>query len=184
MKLIVGLGNPGKEYDGTRHNFGFSVLDALANKYDGKFTLEKKFKSEVAEIFVDGEKVILQKPQTFMNKSGEAVTEMIAYYNIPTDKVWVVYDDIDLAVGSVRVRATGGSGGHKGMQSIIDSIGTENFARFRMGINSEYCDFLSTEDIVLKCFNKEEDSLVKSATDKVITEIETALNDGIEHVSV
>lgn len=184
MKLIVGLGNPGKEYENTRHNLGFTAVDKLAQKYDGKFSLNKKFKAEICEVFVDGEKVILAKPQTFMNKSGESVREIIGYFNISNDRVWVVYDDIDLEIGNVRVRKNGSSAGHKGVQSIIDNIGTENFVRFRLGIKSEHCDFLSTEEIVLQRFCKEEEAPMQEAIDKAASEIEKAIADGVVHVSV
>ncbi len=184
MKLIVGLGNPGKEYDCTRHNLGFAAIDALAAKYDAKFTLNKKFNAETAETFINGEKIILAKPQTFMNKSGVSVQAMMGYFNITTDRVWILYDDIDLDIGSVRVRRTGSSAGHKGVQSIIDNIGTQEFPRFRMGIKDDHCDYLSTEDVVLKCFNKDELKVVESGIQKTVTELEKALKEGIEHVSL
>jgi PTH1 family peptidyl-tRNA hydrolase len=184
MKLIIGLGNPGKEYDNTRHNFGFAVVDAIAAKYGAKFSTGKKFGAETAETFINGEKIILAKPQTYMNKSGVAVQEIMSYYNITTDRVWIVYDDIDLDVGSVRIRTTGSAGGHKGVQSIIDSIGTQQFPRFRMGIKSAHCDYLSTEDIVLKRFDKDEEKPVSSAIQKAVAEIEKALIEGVEHLSI
>jgi len=184
MKLIVGLGNPGKEYDGTRHNFGFAVLDALAKKNNVTFSLNKKFKSEICELFINGEKIILAKPQTFMNKSGESVREIVGYFNISNDRVWVIHDDIDLEIGNVRVRKNGSSGGHKGIQSIMDNLGTENFVRFRLGIKSEHCDFLSTEEVVLQRFCKEEEKPMNEAVDKAVAEIEKAIDDGIVHVSV
>lgn len=184
MKLIVGLGNPGKEYENTRHNYGFIVLDTIADKYDGKFRTEKKFNAEIAEVFIGGEKVYLVKPQTFMNRSGQAVQTVMGYYNITTDRVWIIYDDIDLDLGSVRVRTTGSAGGHKGVQSIIDQIGTQEFPRFRMGIKTKDCDYLSTEDKVLQKFAKDEEPAVKKATDKAVSEIERALTEGIEHISV
>lgn len=184
MRLIVGLGNPGKEYVNTRHNFGFAVLDALANKYGGDFTFNKKFKAEMCELFIDGEKLILAKPQTFMNKSGEAVREIIGYFNISNDRVWVVYDDIDIEIGSIRIRKDGSAGGHKGVQSVIDNMGTENFVRFRMGIKSEHCDFLSTEEVVLQRFCKEEEKPAQDAVDKCVAEIEKAITDGVVHISV
>ena len=184
MKLIVGLGNPGREYVGTRHNLGFSVLDAIAAKYQEKFVVNKKFNAEICEFFIAGEKVILAKPQTFMNKSGESIRELVAYYNISNDRVWVIYDDIDLEIGSVRIRKNGGSAGHKGIQSVIDCIGTDNFVRFRLGIKSEHCDYLSTEEVVLQRFCKEEEVDINKATDKAISEIEKAITEGIVHISV
>jgi PTH1 family peptidyl-tRNA hydrolase len=184
MKLIVGLGNHGKEYEGTRHNYGFAVVDALAKKYEGSFTLNKKFKCEMCEVFIDGEKIILAKPQTFMNKSGESVREIVGYFNISNDRIWVIHDDIDLEIGSLRIRKNGSSGGHKGVQSIVDCIGTENFVRFRLGIKSEHCDFYSTEEVVLKRFCKEEEKPMQDALDKCVAEIEKAIVDGIVHISV
>lgn len=184
MKLIVGLGNPGKEYDGTRHNLGFAVLDTLAAKHDGTFGLNKKFNAEICEFFINGEKIILAKPQTFMNKSGESVREIVGYFNISNDRVWVLHDDIDLEIGSVRVRKNGSSGGHKGVQSIMDNLGTESFVRFRLGIKSEHCDFLSTEEVVLQRFCKEEEKPMKDAISKTVVEIEKAIDEGIVHVSV
>ncbi len=184
MKLIVGLGNPGKEYDGTRHNFGFAVLDTLAAKYDGTFSLSKKFNAEICELFINGEKIILAKPQTYMNKSGESVREIVGYFNISNDRVWVIYDDIDLDIGSVRIRKNGSSGGHKGIQSIMDNIGTENFVRFRLGIKSKHCDFLSTEEVVLQRFCKEEEKPMKEAINKAVDEIEKAITEGVIHISV
>lgn len=184
MKLLVGLGNPGKEYAYTRHNFGFLVVDALAKKYDAKFGLDKRFKAEVAEIFIGGQKILLAKPQTFMNNSGDSVREIVAYFDISTDRVWVIYDDIDLDLGTVRVRSEGTSAGHKGLQSIIDHLGTNQVTRFRLGIRSEFCDELSTEDVVLKRFAKSEEKTVEDTIEKTVTLIEKSLKDGIEHTSV
>lgn len=184
MKLIVGLGNPGKEYEKTRHNLGFTVLDRLANKYGCNFSFNKRFKAEICETFIDGEKIILAKPQTYMNRSGEAVSEIIAYFNISNDRIWVVYDDIDLEIGNVRIRKTGSSGGHKGVQSIMDSVGTQDFVRFRLGIKSEFCDYLSTEEIVLQRFCKEEEAPAKTAIEKCVDEIEKAIKEGVIHTSV
>ena len=184
MKLIVGLGNPGKEYEGTRHNFGFAVLDTIAAKHDASFVFNKKFKADICELFINGEKVILAKPQTFMNKSGESVREIVGYYNISNDRVWVLHDDIDIEIGNVRIRKNGSSGGHKGVQSIIDNLGTENFVRFRLGIKSEQCDFLSTEEVVLQRFCKEEEKPMKEAVNKAVVEVEKAIEEGIVHISV
>jgi PTH1 family peptidyl-tRNA hydrolase len=184
LKLIIGLGNPGKEYDETRHNFGFAVLDAIATKHDVSFNFNKKFKADICELFINGEKIILVKPQTFMNKSGESVREIVGYYNISNDRVWVIYDDIDLDIGNVRIRKNGSSGGHKGVQSIIDNIGTEDFVRFRLGIKSKQCDFLSTEEVVLQRFCEEEERPMKEAIKKAVIEIEKAIREGVVHVSV
>lgn len=183
MKLIVGLGNPGEKYSFTRHNFGFLAVDELAKKYDGTFSFDKRFNADICEIFVNGEKIILAKPQTFMNNSGEAVREILAYFDISNDRLWLVYDDIDLDLGKVRVRQEGSSGGHKGVQSAIDRVGTNNIARFRMGIKSNLCNELDTEDIVLQKFCVNEEALVKESIKKTLELIEKALSKGIENVS-
>jgi PTH1 family peptidyl-tRNA hydrolase len=184
MKMIVGLGNPGKKYEGTRHNFGFMVVDELCERYGDSFKFSKRFQSELCEVFIDGEKVILVKPQTFMNNSGGAVREILAFFDFSTDRVWVIYDDIDLELGSVRVRTGGTSGGHRGLQSVLDHLGTNEIGRFRMGIKTDQVDELSTEDIVLKKFSRSELPLVKGAIEKATGQIEIALKKGLEDISI
>lgn len=141
MKIIVGLGNPGKEYNGSRHNAGFMFLDRLVAHpkiasidYVIDFRLEKKFEARVAEVKVLGEKIIIIKPQTFMNLSGKSVNKVLSYYKTKPSDLIVISDDLDLPVGFLRIRHSGSSGGHKGLQSIIDSIGSDKFARMRIGI--------------------------------------------------
>jgi PTH1 family peptidyl-tRNA hydrolase len=184
MILIVGLGNPGSKFKGSRHNLGFAAIDELAKKYGKKFLADKKFDAEVCDLTIGDKKIILAKPQTFMNKSGISVRKIVSYYDISTDCIWVIYDDIDLDIGNVRIRKFGSSGGHKGVQSIIDDIGTEDFVRFRLGIKSEYCDYLSTEEIVLQKFRKEEADIIHEAIDNAVIEIEKAITEGVMHVSV
>lgn len=141
MKIIIGLGNPGKKYDGTRHNVGFFFLDQLGihnklNSVGGSLVFSKnnKLKSEIAETQVAGEKVVLVKPQTFMNLSGEAVVAVLNYYKAPLSNLLVVCDDLNLRLGVSRLRLSGSSGGQNGLKSIINSLGTEDFKRFRIGI--------------------------------------------------
>jgi PTH1 family peptidyl-tRNA hydrolase len=184
MILIVGLGNPGTKYEKTRHNFGFMVLDTLADKYNGCFNEDKRFHGEIAEIFVDGEKVILLKPTTFMNNSGDAVQAVVSYFDVSTDRIWVVNDDIDVDLGTIRIRKDGGSAGHKGLESIIAHLGTNKFIRFRMGIRSKEVDELSTEDVVLQRFAEDEETLVEEAIVKAVSEIEKGLKEGIDHLTV
>ena len=131
--LLVGLGNPGKDYIGTRHNIGFMVLDHLAEKFDVTFS-RMKHKAVIAETRHRGNKVILAKPQTYMNRSGESVKAMMNFYKLPAKNLLVIYDDVDLDLGSLRIRPKGGSGGHKGMKSIIERMGNHEFPRFRLGI--------------------------------------------------
>lgn len=149
-KLIIGLGNPGKQYDKTRHNVGFMVVDYLASKSNIDFKSHKKSNSEIAEY----DNLILAKPQTFMNNSGNVVKKLIGYFNIANDDVLVVYDDVDIELGKVRYKTEGSSAGHKGMQSIIDNLGTNETKRIRIGVgNSGNQD---TSDHVLGKFSDEE----------------------------
>lgn len=131
--LLIGLGNPGSDYNDTRHNIGFMVLDHMAEKYNVDFS-RMKHKAVITEARHQGNKIILAKPQTFMNRSGESVKAIMKFYKIPLENLFVIYDDVDLDLGSLRIRPKGGAGGHKGMKSIIDHLGTHEFPRFRLGI--------------------------------------------------
>jgi peptidyl-tRNA hydrolase, PTH1 family len=133
VKIIVGLGNPGREYAGTRHNLGFMVVDELARRLVAN-ERRNRFRSDLVEAFDGGEKIVLLKPRTYMNLSGAAVREAVSWYKTPLDNVLVVVDDIDLPFGSIRLRAKGGSGGHNGLKSIIAELGVETFSRMRIGI--------------------------------------------------
>jgi|SRR5690554_319989 PTH1 family peptidyl-tRNA hydrolase len=174
MKLIVGLGNPGKKYQETRHNVGFMFVDKIANDLGIKFTLNKQLKSEIAEANVKGEKVILIKPQTFMNLSGEAVRSVQNYYKIELEDILVIYDDLDLPTGKIRIRKSGSSGGHKGMQNIIELIKTQEVKRVRIGIDSEYKK--DTIDYVLGKFSIDE----RIQIDQSISIASSMLNSFIE----
>lgn len=135
MKLIVGLGNPGKEYEKTKHNIGFMTMDLLAGKMRSEeFLKEDKFKSELTCFELDGEKVFLVKPQTFMNLSGEAVQKIASFYKIEPKDIAVVHDELDLPSGEIKVSFGRGSAGHNGVKSIIQKLGTEEFLRVRIGI--------------------------------------------------
>ena len=133
MKLIVGLGNPGKQFDRTRHNIGFEVLDYMSEYF--QIPLDKsKFKGIYGVGIIAGEKVILLKPLTYMNLSGESIRPIMDYYNIGIEGLVVIYDDLDLPVGKIRLRQKGSSGGHNGIKSTIQHVGTEKFNRIRVGI--------------------------------------------------
>ncbi len=141
MKIIIGLGNPGKQYLGTRHNVGFEFIDMLAKHRrlnpvgkELKFTSNRKFKAEIAETQIAGEKYILVKPSTFMNLSGNSVSKIIAFYKSRIEDLFVISDDLDLPLGMSRVRLAGSSGGHKGLESIALGLGTDQFTRLRIGI--------------------------------------------------
>lgn len=133
MKIIVGLGNPGKEYEKTRHNAGFMVVDALAKDLDIAVT-QKKFKALIGEGFHKGQKVILVKPQTYMNLSGDSVVAIMKYYDVFDEDLLVISDDMDLEIGMIRIRDKGSSGGQKGIKSIIERLETSEFSRLRVGI--------------------------------------------------
>ena len=133
MKIVVGLGNPGREYAATRHNLGFMVVDELARRHAAG-ERRNRFRSDLVEVFDGGDKIVLLKPRTFMNLSGAAVREAVNWYKTPLTDVLVVVDDIDLPFGSMRLRAKGGSGGHNGLKSIIAELGSDAIPRMRLGI--------------------------------------------------
>jgi PTH1 family peptidyl-tRNA hydrolase len=133
MKLVVGLGNPGRKYVGTRHNVGFEVLAELTRRH-GAAAPRTDFDAQVTEVAIDGERVILAAPQTYMNISGRSVRRVVDFYKLPLEQLLVVCDDLNLPPGRLRLRAAGSAGGQKGLQNIIDQLGTEQFARLRLGI--------------------------------------------------
>lgn len=168
MRLIVGLGNPGKKYNNTRHNVGFNFVDEVVESYKEKFKLDKAKQAEIAEVNINGERVIFIKPQTFMNLSGNAVNLVTKFYKIPVEDILIIYDDLDLDTARIKIKPNGSSGGHNGMQSIISSLGTSEIKRVRIGISKPS---YSTIDYVLGKFSKEEqkeiDIVLKTATDIV-----------------
>ena len=168
MKCVIGLGNIGKEYEGTRHNSGFITLDELAKKYN--ITLDKKKKKCIyGEGVVNGQKVSLIKPTTYMNLSGEAIVEMINWYKITPGDILVIYDDVDLKLGTVRYREKGSSGTHNGMRNIIANLKTEEFARVRIGIENRGEVPIPLMDYVLQKFNKEE---LNELREQIIPQVE------------
>jgi len=174
MKLIIGLGNPGKEYEKTRHNIGFMCVD---NYVDNNLWKEK-FNALYLEMMIDGEKVLFIKPLTYMNLSGQAVKCFVDYFKIDIVDILVIQDDLDLPVGQIRLKVNSSAGGHNGIKSIINEIGNENFARLKIGIanNKNY----ETKDYVLGKFNEEEDKLIKDAIIKTKEIINYFLKNGIE----
>jgi peptidyl-tRNA hydrolase, PTH1 family len=152
MKLIVGLGNPGKRYEKTRHNVGFLILDAIAQQEKLKFS--PKFKGLLAQTVWASEPVLLFKPETYMNLSGEAVRLVVEYFNLDIKDILVIYDDMDLPLGQIRLREKGGAGGHNGAKSLIQQLKTENFARCRIGIDKH--PHIEARDYVLGHFTTED----------------------------
>lgn len=157
MKIIIGLGNKGKEYTKTRHNIGFMMMDFLAEKYEmAPWKEEKKFFSQITFGQINNEKVILVKPQTFMNLSGKAIGALVRFYKVSSADIWVFYDDVDLNFGQIRYREKGSSGGHNGMKSLFEALGTSDFPRIKIGIANEKKSFMETSDFVLGRFTPEE----------------------------
>lgn len=168
MKLVVGLGNPGRQYASTRHNVGFMVIDRLARELNVAVT-KKMFNCLVGQGLIDREKIILAMPQTYMNLSGQAVGPLLNWHKLGPSDLVVIYDDLDLPAGSLRIRPAGGSGGHKGMQSIIAVLGTENFARVRVGIGRPEIVDMETVDYVLsRLDSKEMEETLKAAAGAVV----------------
>jgi peptidyl-tRNA hydrolase len=178
MKLIVGLGNPGKNYVGTKHNVGFEVIDLVA-KAIGANVNKIKHKAMVGDGFIGGEKVILLKPQTFMNLSGESVKEAATFYKIPIEDIVIIYDDISLPVGSTRIREKGSAGGHNGMKNIIAHLGTDNFIRIRVGIGAKPNGW-DLADYVLSRFEKGDEPLILSGYERAAKAVEIIVKDGIQ----
>lgn len=162
MFLIVGLGNPGRQYEHTRHNAGFDVMDALAEKYNISIS-ESGHKALFGKGMIGGQKVILAKPQTFMNLSGESVAELLHYYKIdPEEELLVIFDDISLAPGNIRIRKKGSAGGHNGIKNIIAHLGTQEFPRIKVGVGAKPPK-MDLADYVLSRFGAEEQKIMDEA---------------------
>ncbi len=181
MKIIVGLGNPDKKYENTRHNIGFRFVEKLADireisSVDKKniFLENKRFSAEIVNTETNGEKIILVKPQTYMNMSGLAVQKISSYYKAKNTDLIIVCDDIDIPISSSRVRLSGSSGGHKGIQDIIESLNYNNFIRIKIGINTldnqvDPKNQINTTDFVMQQFQKNELKIINRVIDKTIT---------------
>lgn len=170
MKLVVGLGNPGKKYAFTRHNMGFMAIDAYTNVHQLTMTFDKKFQGEILK-HLD---YILLKPHTFMNLSGESVQAVMSYYNIDLDNVLVIYDELAIPFGTIRIREKGSAGGHNGIKSIISHVQTQEFKRVRLGIDIPHPS--SSKDFVLSKFHKRD----KAQIEEVITKSINIIEDFIE----
>lgn len=173
MKLIVGLGNPGKEYEKTRHNVGFMVMDCLADDFHVSIKT-KKFKGEYVKLKYQGEDIILLKPMTYMNNSGEAVSQVMNFFKIDVDDLLVIYDDMDMPTGKLRLRQSGSAGGHNGVKSIIAHVGTQNFKRIRVGIDKH--PQIPVVDYVLGRFTKEQQPLIEDGIQKAAQAVQMMLD--------
>ena len=163
--IIAGLGNPGKEYELSRHNAGFLCIDILANRENFK-TDRIKFKSVYADTMINGHRCLVMRPQTYMNNSGEAIKEAAAFYKIPPEKCIVIFDDIDIGLGALRVKRKGSAGTHNGVKSIIQHLGSDNFPRIKIGVGSKPHPDYDLKDYVLGTFSKQEQNILKDTMEK------------------
>lgn len=181
--LIVGLGNPGKDYAQTRHNAGFLAVDKLADALQEHWKLDKLAQAEMIETNYFDEKIILAKPQTFMNLSGKSVASLSHRFQVPLENIWVVSDDVALPLGTIRVRRDGSAGGHNGLKSIIESLGGEQFARYRIGVNPPP-DNIPLEKYVLQKFSKDELNTLHQALIKTQELIFKSISEGVVNTSI
>ena len=179
MFVIVGLGNPGKKYEKTRHNIGFNVIDAMADKYNIRVK-ERKHQALVGSGFIEGQKVMLVKPTTYMNKSGDSVSDVLDYYKLdPESELIVIYDDISLEPGNIRIRKKGSAGGHNGIKDIIRQLGTEKFLRIKVGVGAKPKGW-DLADHVLGRFSTEDRKLVDEAIEKAAKAVDIMISQGAD----
>lgn len=182
MFIFIGLGNPGIKYQNTRHNFGQRALLYFWQEEKSKFNftswrLNKKLKSKLAQGHINRQKILLAIPLTFMNQSGEAVKKIKSFFKITSKQIWIIYDDLDLPLGKIRIRLSGSSGGHKGMNSIINNLKTEKIPRIRLGIYNHPLKKTQVEKFVLSKFNSQEEKIVK----KVLKNVTEAIKLIVDH---
>lgn len=178
MHIIIGLGNPTREYQATRHNIGFDAITRIADDYHISLDF-KKHKAICGKGHIEGEKVILAQPQTYMNLSGESVRELIDFYKVAPEDVIVIYDDISLEVGQLRLRTKGSAGGHNGIKSIISHLGTQEFPRIKVGVGDKPRGW-DLADYVLSRFHDEEQPVIREALKNTSAAVKTILMDGME----
>lgn len=177
MYVIAGLGNPGKKYENTRHNMGFITIDQLAEKHNIKAD-KLKFKALVGEGRIAGQKVLLVKPQTYMNLSGESIREVMNFYKLEPENLIVIYDDIDIEAGNLRIRKFGSAGTHNGMKSVVYQLQSDRFPRIRLGIGSQKKGDLV--DFVIGGFSKEEVPVLEEAVKNAVLAVECIIEEGID----
>ena len=178
MYIIAGLGNPGKEYEGSRHNVGFMTLDRLAEKYHIEVR-EKAHKALIGKGVIEGQRVILVKPQTYMNLSGESIRSVMDYYKVDPSEFIVIYDDISLEPGCLRIRGKGSAGGHNGIKNIIAHLGTQEFARVRIGVGAKPAQ-MDLADYVLGHFSRDEQAVMKQAYEDGAAAVVSMMTEGVE----
>jgi len=180
LSLIAGLGNPGVEYAGTRHNIGFMLVERLAARGKAAWKLEKKFKARLAWLEVAGQKIILCQPQTFMNASGEAIGALGRFYQLPVERMLIVVDDADLPLGQIRLKPEGSSGGHHGLESVEQQLATRQYPRLRLGIGRRAGDDRQITDYVLGRFTAGEREIVEEALARASQQVECWRTAGIK----
>lgn len=178
MYLIIGLGNPEEEYSNTRHNMGFDTINTLAKKHNIEVT-KKKFKGLVGTGIIENEKVLLLKPQTYMNLSGDSLIEAMDYYNLDTQDLIVIYDDMDIEKGLIKIRKKGGPGSHNGMKSIIENLQTTDFIRIRVGIGRPEHEFDKINYVIGKV-PKGEQEILKKGIDLAVLAIQEIIRNGVD----
>ncbi len=179
MKLIVGLGNPTPKYEYTRHNVGFDIVDLFCHEIGLKPDFREEYHSLILNGQLGSQEIILAKPQTFMNSSGTAVNAIVSNYNIPLEDIIVIYDDLNLELGLIRIRRGGSAGGHKGVKSIIESLGSEAFPRIRIGIGQPPKG-IEAIDFVLSRFSSEEREVIDKTEKLAVDAIKVIISEGIE----
>lgn len=177
MFVVAGLGNPGRKYEKTRHNMGFWAVDRLAEKNDIKIK-KIKHKALIGDGIISGEKVLLVKPQTYMNLNGESLREIVDYYNVDLSRLLVIYDDFDIEAGSLRIRKKGSAGSHNGMKSIINQLGSQDFPRIRVGIGAS--GGLEWKDYVIGRMSEREARLLEQTADRAADAVQCILEKGID----
>ncbi len=169
--IIAGLGNPGKEYELTRHNAGFLCLDILCNRENFK-TDRIKYKSLCADVMIGGHRCLVMRPQTYMNNSGEAIREAASFYKIPPERCIIIFDDIDISLGALRVKRKGSAGTHNGIKSIIYHLNSDNFPRIKIGVGNKPHPDYDLKDYVLSSFSKQEQATLKTTMEKACDAVE------------
>jgi len=178
MRIIIGLGNPGEKYQATRHNIGWDAITRISDDY-GIPLNQMKHKARCGTGYIEGEKVILAQPVTYMNHSGESVRELVDYYKVSTEDIIIIYDDIDLDVGQLRIRKKGSAGGHNGIKSIISHLGTDEFPRIRIGVGAKPKDW-DLADYVLSRFKDEEQASIRQALKDASDACRMIISSGME----
>ncbi len=176
MYLVAGLGNPEKKYDNTRHNIGFDAVDMLSEKLGIKLS-KSKFKAVYGDGYIGSEKLILSKPQTYMNLSGESIGEIASFYKIPNENIIIIHDDISLDIGRLRIREKGSAGGHNGLKSIISHLGGDDFVRIKIGVGAPKHEDYDLVDFVLGSFSNEERKILSPVLDNTVKAVQSIIRE-------